>query len=489
MAEQRKAKKKKVWQLPPDVQEYLSGTGTPQWSGETLPQEYKYLSPQAMFEEWSSTETIQDPITKEYFVPARRLYHVLLGDYLQAKLENGTLSEDDVDRILKQAEIKEKINTPLASMPLYVEVREAVRENPSPRFWDRYNRTVESELIDLNQKRQAAETARYQLFGEQEAYQAAEAKRELYEQYQPFSKAARPEGELGDIEGRLQREKVLGIPGMTPSASMSEGERRQLLNYVETQERELIDAANRGEITQAEATARMREINQTAYGVGSQFEKWQHELVGDTGVPKYPPDLQGREAQEMGAKKATDFQTQQLKQSRLLGMLYPEQMARFQAELRAGWGQAAGSGSEALGRGRFVIPAGGEEGTAEGGGGIGGIGGSFTGTGGGGTYIPNYMYEQGFADWAKTNPEFQKAQSEREIKMWAEYPGSYPAYQSYIQAFQPTGLEGAPDLPLTFEKWQVEDTQGKLLSEEDIRRKQAIAAAAKGRLAPLTVNR
>ena len=73
--------------------------------------------------------------------------------------------------------------------------------------------------------------------------------------------------------------------------------------------------------------------------------------------------------------------------------------------------------------------------------------------------------------------------------MWTDFPSTYPAYQSYMQAYKPTGAEGETGLPLTFEKWGQEDVEGKLLSEAEEQRKRAARLAAKGRLAPLTVNR
>ncbi len=457
-----KKKKKGLLTIPPELQEYISNKsrGIKQFAPEM--EEWSQISPEKTWEYWRQT----DP-EKLYMIQLRDLLWELYQPYLTGEAGDALLDEngkefedkdvynsrtDETTTITarKQAEnrIKEIINEaetkmasdfyPLESLPYYEETRDV-------KGGLNFNREYQDMLVDeMGKAQQLAETRQTML------------------------------NNVGSEKGR----KAL----------------QEYITYGEKQR--LQDKLNKGEITQEDAYAQIKELEKQAYGEGSAFEKWQHELAGDTGVPKYPGD-QGRKAQEAGAKRATDLQTQQMKQSRLLGMLYPEQLARYQAELRAGWGQAAGSGSEALGRGRFVIPAGGEEGTAESGGGIGGVGGSFTGTGGGGTYIPPNFYIQGFANWAQTNPEFQKARATKEVQMWTDFPSTYPAYLSYMQSYKPTGLEGEDEgrsyfergMPLTFEKWGQEDVEGKLLSEAEETRKRAASLAAKGRLAPLTVNR
>jgi hypothetical protein len=222
---------------------------------------------------------------------------------------------------------------------------------------------------------------------------------------------------------------------------------------------------------------------QEAFGSGSAWEKWQHEQVGaDTAnIGLQMRNVQSQQAREAQIGESANLSNQRLQEQvdrgQLKANLYPDWLKKFEAEFNAGYGGGMGGGGlqpgQQLGAGRFVIPAGGEGGTAEGGG-----GGSTTGATGGGAYRPSYALYQGFANW--DTPEFDQYRQKQDVQYTQDYPNTYPVYQNLLN-------RGQVNTP--FETWLSQDPVAKLLSDQEAERKRLASGVAKTRLTPITVNR
>lgn len=438
MADGKKAKKKGLLTIPPELQEYLSkkSRGIKQFAPEM--DEWAQLSPEKTYEYWQQ----YDP-ERLYMMQLKDLLWEMYQPYVTGKDvfglniapltdKRGEPFEDDTepDRYGRQRTAIEKAETriteiideaetkiasgfyPLETLPYYEESKAAL---PGPAF----NREYQDMLVDEMQKAQQLASTRQTMLSN-----------------------------VGSAKGRQALQEYITY-----------GERQRLQ-----------DKLNKGEITQEDAYAQIKELEKQAYGEGSAFEKWQHEQVGQLGtmgqrgVSQQQPGLlnmgipmdealrrynltgetsgytqqqmsQAREGQIGQSAVAQQQRLQeQAKKGQLRAQLYPDWFAKFQAEFNAGYGQNVGLLSP------IAAPA-------------------------------------GFVNW--DTPEFEQYRQQQDIQYTQDYPNIYPIYQDLLSKNQVT---------MPFEKWY-NDPEQTLLKTQEEERKRLAGVVAKGRLAPPTVNR
>ena len=438
MAAQRKAKKKGLLTIPPELQEYISkkSRGIKQFAPEM--EEWGQLSPEKTYEYWRQTEP-----EKLYMIQLKDLLWEMYQPYLTGKDvfglniapltdKSGNQFENDTepDRYGRQRTAQEKAEARIA------------------------------EIIDEAETKLASGFYPLETMPYYEESKAAISGRAFQSAYEDL------------LVDEMQKAQQLATTRRTMLANVgSEKGRQALQEYITYGEKQrLQEKLNKGEITQEDAETQIKELEKQAYGEGSAFEKWQHEQVGQPGamgqrgVGQQQPgllnmgipmdealrryDLSGetsgytqtqmsQERQKQITQSGIDQQQRlqaQANKGQLRAQLYPDWFQKFQSEFNAGYGQNVGLLSP------IAAPA-------------------------------------SFVNW--DTPEFRQYRQQQDIQYTQDYPNVYPIYQDLLSKNQVTQ---------PFEQWYSDPAQALLKTQEDERRRRA-SAVAKGRLAPPTVNR
>ncbi len=146
MAAQRKAKKKGVLTIPPELQEYIKGNWFPSFTGKEFQgyETWGQLSPEKTYEHWKKT----DPYG---------LYLIQLKDYLQFRLdptrfgdsETKPITVEEASVFVKEANSKMQFGYPVEALPLYEESSMRIGANFQHEYENLLVQESPSSLSDL----------------------------------------------------------------------------------------------------------------------------------------------------------------------------------------------------------------------------------------------------------------------------------------------------------------------------------------------------